>query len=162
MVKLHTLVSFRKSSFLKTKNWLAKRDVDKVVKLHYVHSASILLFAAFINMIHNVVRDSVIIIQKVCEFNYPTKIKELLRWGLCCTYLRYGVKSVRQKSLTLYELNRVPEILKLFKCPSPELEQGMSQLIENFDPEDPYWRVSSLPLDQYLSPSKYICYHPVK
>lgn len=102
-------------------------------------------------MIHNVVTDSVIFVQKVCEVNCPTKIKEklLLRWGLCCTYLRYGVKSVRQKTLTLYELNRVPEILKLFKCPSPELEQGVSQLIENFDPEDPYWRVSILPLEQY-------------
>lgn len=141
----------------------SKTDNDKVVKLHYVHSASILFFAASIIMINNVVTDLVIIIvQKVCEFCCPTKIKELLRWELCCTYLRYGVKSVKQKTLTLYELNRVPEILKLFHCPSPELEQGVSQLIENFDPEDPYWRVSSLPLDHYLSHCTYICYHPVK
>lgn len=141
----------------------SKTDNDKVVKLHYVHSASILFFAASIIMINNVVTDLVIIIvQKVCELSCPTKIKELLRWELCCTYLRYGVKSVKQKTLTLYELNRVPEILKLFHCPSPELEQGVSQLIENFDPEDPYWRVSSLPLDHYLSHCTYICYHPVK
>lgn len=68
---------------------------------------------------------------KVTVEEYPALFNELYQ---------YGVKSVKQKTLTLYELNRVPEILKLFHCPSPELEQGVSQLIENFDPEDPYWR----------------------
>ncbi|XP_061169727.1 tudor domain-containing protein 5-like [Saccostrea echinata] len=60
--------------------------------------------------------------------------------ALFCELYHYGVKSVKQKVLTLYELNGVPGILKLFRCESEELEQNVSQLIESFDPEDPYWK----------------------
>jgi hypothetical protein len=56
-------------------------------------------------------------------------------------YFRYGVKSVKQKVLTLYELSGVPDILQLFPCKSEEFKQNVSQLIESFDPEDPYWKV---------------------
>ncbi|XP_062610379.1 tudor domain-containing protein 5-like [Saccostrea cucullata] len=68
---------------------------------------------------------------KVSVEEYPALFYELYQ---------YGVKSVKQKVLTLYELNGVPGILKLFKCESEELEQNVSQLIESFDPDDPYWR----------------------
>nr|XP_022323626.1 tudor domain-containing protein 5-like [Crassostrea virginica] len=67
---------------------------------------------------------------KVTAEEYPALFHELYQ---------YGVKSVRQKILSLYELDSVPAILKLFRSPHSELEQNVSQLMESFDPEDPYW-----------------------
>ncbi|XP_021340647.1 uncharacterized protein LOC110441734 [Mizuhopecten yessoensis] len=69
---------------------------------------------------------------------YPEVFEDLCQCGVF-------EDSKKKKFITLYELNRVPFILDLFDHQCEELRTNVRELIQMFDPSDPYWKGEDYP-----------------
>ncbi|XP_060065755.1 uncharacterized protein LOC132546077 [Ylistrum balloti] len=68
---------------------------------------------------------------------YPEVFEDLRQCGV--------FQDNEKKSISLYELNRVPFILDLFEHQCQELRTNVKELIQMFDPCDPYWKGEDYP-----------------
>ncbi|XP_033763403.1 uncharacterized protein LOC117344681 [Pecten maximus] len=68
---------------------------------------------------------------------YPEVFEDLRQCGV--------IQDSEKKFITLYELNRVPFILDMFDHQCEELQTNVRELIQMFDPCDPYWKGEDYP-----------------
>lgn len=68
---------------------------------------------------------------------YPEVFEDLCQCGV--------IEDREKKSITLYELSRVPYFLDLFDHQSEELRTNVRELIQMFDPSDPFWKGEDYP-----------------